>query len=351
VLGRQQAYFQKYGGLAPWLPPVPRPPDLHFFGEAGFWMVHSYFSSNHAFLSGQRQGTGTTPPPTTQSANFPYPVDFGPRLTVGVLGLDGWGLRASWWLLDEGSRVPIFRGATSLNAAVRSPPIAGVPGILSPSTAAQQLKVFGDSLAFNNHLRLQVYDWEGFRQLRGDWGTLLLGGGVRYAALSQSYQGFRANSGTAKAGTTTSKILEDSDVLDSGRNFSGVGPTGAIEVRRPLGASGLGLYGAARGSVLFGSGHAQAFERTALSVQTTVGSAAPKTSSTSALLHADGAENRTVPMLDVEVGVDGAFSYGLTRIFGQIGLVNQTWFNTGSATGSGGDLGFFGMRVTVGLTY
>src|SRR5262249_35658505 len=76
------------------------------------------------------------------------------------------------------------------------------------------------------------------------------------------YQAFRFNSGSRKVGTSTIKLIQDSDILVAGHNFSGVGPTSALELRRPLGQTGFTPYVTAGGSVLFGNERLQSFRMT-----------------------------------------------------------------------------------------
>jgi hypothetical protein len=353
LVGRYQAYVHTKGGEPPWLAPDPHEGcAVHFFVEGGFYMVQSYFGHNHAFFVNQRQGTGAGATTTTARRDFDYGLNFIPRVTLGAAGDGGLGFRASWFRLEETEQAPPFSGGNAtLNTTFRSVPIPGFPGITSPGTVAQQLKIFADRLAFDNSVQLQVWDWEVFQGFaRADW-SLLVAGGLRYGYLSQGYRGFRSNSGTAKSGTTTITLREDSDLLSTGRNFSGVGPTAAFEAFRRLGCSGFSLYGTARGSLLFGRAHQRTFQRTALNQQTQVGTAAPKTTATATLRQADSGGAEAIPVGDLEVGVDWRIHYGRALVFTQVGFVNETWFGTGNATSGGGDFGFFGLRVSLGVSY
>jgi hypothetical protein len=352
LVNNHQAYVRKFGGEPSWLQPDPYTgPAWHVFADGGFYMVQTYFSSNPAFLIGQRQGTGAKATLVTQNRDFDYGLNFAPRVVLGVVGDSGLGVRAAWWRLDESQAVPPFMGASaSLNPLFGSAPVPGVPGVISPSAVAQQLKIFQEALGFDNHVQLQVWDWEAFQDWRQDGWELLASGGARFANLSQGYRAFRSNSGTAKSGTTTFTLLQDADTLGSGRSFAEVGPTAAVELRRALGWRGFSVYGMARGSVLFGREHEQAFELSAVSLRTAVGTSAPKTTTTSTFSQSLTGRGRTVPMADAEVGVSWAMPYGRALVFTQLGFLNQTWFGGGSAT-NGGDLGFFGLHFSAGVNY
>jgi hypothetical protein len=352
LVSNHQAYVCKFGGVPSWLQPDPCPgPGWHVFADGGFYMVQTYFSSNPAFLIGQRLGTGAKATTITQARDFDYGLNFLPRVTLGVVGDNGLGVRAAWWLLNESQAVPPFRGAgVTLNPIFGAPPVPGVPGVISPSPVAQQLKIFGENLGFDNHVQLQVWDWEAFRDWRGDGSELIASGGVRYAWLSQGYRAFRNNTGSAKSGTTTFTLLQDADTLGAGRSFAGLGPTGAVELRRALGWMGFSVYGMARGSVLFGREHEQAFELSTVSLRTTVGTAAPKTTTTSSFAQSLSGRDHTLPIVDAEVGVNWTMPYGRSLVFTQLGFMNQSWFGGGSAT-NGGELGFFGLHFSAGVNY
>jgi len=196
-----------------------------------------------------------------------------------------------------------------------------------------------------------VWDWEATKDFTGDRWALLVAGGMRYGYLSQSYSASRFNSGSGRSGTARVTIIEDSDTIFAGRNFSGVGPTTALEIRRQVGSFGLAVYGTARGSVMFGDEKAQAFQRT-VENQRIVPSRGPTRTVTSTTLveHSAPGED-TVPMGDFEVGISWTKITRRASIFFQAGLVNQTWFDAGSATTEEGHFGVCGLRCTAGFSY
>src|SRR5262249_47782931 len=162
----------------------------------GFLMGHTYFTSNPAGLLTRRLGTAANAPLLTLAPEFDYTANFGPRVLLGVASASGIGLRAGWWRLDEGAAYPtsVLTDPT-LRTQASSVPVAGVPGFTAPGALAQQFKVFADQLAFDNHLKLDVYDLEGFKEFAGGSWSFLVAGGCRYGDLSQSYRAFRFNSG------------------------------------------------------------------------------------------------------------------------------------------------------------
>jgi hypothetical protein len=175
---RQAAYEGKYApgddGPAGYLANCP----CHFFVDAGFYMVHPYFSHNPAFVIAHRQGTSGASPAVSQTTDFDYDVEFGPRVSFGVTGPGGIGFRSSWWQFDFETSVPTFASQdATLRTTVASTPVPGIPGFTSPGSVAQAFGVFGDQLGFGNHVRGVVWDWDATKELAsGPWALLLAGG-------------------------------------------------------------------------------------------------------------------------------------------------------------------------------
>jgi hypothetical protein len=322
----------------------------HFFADGGMNMVHSYFSHNPAFLLNPRTGS-TGGAVSARAPSFNYDVDFGPRVALGAINNNGLGVRLSWWLLDNFQTRPQAGGSTALpTTSLSSVPVFGAPGFTSPGRVAQQTGIMNDFFDFDNRVRLQVWDFEGLSNVQGEnWG-LLFSGGTRYGYLSERYRAFRANTGTRTAGSTRFNLISDNDVVSSGRNFGGVGPTGAVELRRRLGRFGLSLYALGRGSLLFGNGSVKSYQQTLENLQTTV---AGRTTTTlvNNVVQASNGSHPTITMADCEAGVDWTLAFGRLLTFARVGLTNETWFHSGSATSSSGDTGFFGLRLTAGFSY
>ena len=288
----------------------------HFFADGGINMVHTYFSSNPAFLISHRQGTGATATTLTRSPTFDFDVDFAARASVGAINNNGLGFRMSWWRLDEYQTLPGGAGGSPFaGTVVSSAPVYGVPGFSSPGRVAQQLGIFNDQVAFTNRVRLQVWDWEGLWNRQGEQWGLLSSGGLRYGYLSEGYLAFRSNSGTSTVGRTKNNLIADGDTISSGRNFGGVGPTGALEVRRRLGRSRVSLYGLARGSLLFGHGKTSSLQQTVLNRQTTVGSGRPTTTFGVTNFQGSAGGRGGDEIGDFEGGVDWTLTFGRLLTF------------------------------------
>jgi hypothetical protein len=323
---------------------------FHFYADAGFNMLHPYFTSIPAYTVTRRAVPAG--PPLFTSPDFDYDVGFGPRLTLGVVSANGLGFRSSWWQFELGTSTPVLVSQDrTLGTTFSSTPVLGLPGFTSPGLVAQSVHVFGDQLNFGDQLRFNVFDWDVTKNFHGDCWALLVAGGTRYAYLSQSYRAFRFNSGRGRQGTSAVNLLADSDSVDAGHNFGGVGPTAALEVRRRIGQTGLSVYGSARGSVLFGHEKMQGFQNTMLNEQITPAGGRTQTLTTSTLFQQASTGENTVPMADVEVGVDWARVIGRARLSFTVGFVDQTWFGVGTATAEDGHLGLLGLRCTAGINY
>jgi hypothetical protein len=173
----------------------------------------------------------------------------------------------------------------------------------------------------------------------------LFSGGVRYAHLSQNFD----------ARLVSHDFGPEIDLLRSGHNFSGAGPTLALEARRPIGNTRFAIYGDVRGSLLFG----EASQRVYL-LNTFQGPFGPITYSSQVRWNHD----TFLPVGEMELGAEYSQLFGgvgnvLRQLHGKpplsafirTGLVAHSWFGAGSASSDGGNLGFLGLEVTAGLDY
>jgi hypothetical protein len=76
-----------------------------------------------------------------------------------------------------------------------------------------------------------------------------------------------------------------------------------------------------------------------------------QTINTTAFIDAAHGHNDTLPVEEIEFGVEWSHSWGRTISLLQTGVIYQGWINAGNATSENGDLSFFGLRVSAGLTY
>jgi hypothetical protein len=342
-------YEARIDSLYPVRPPWEAYP-WHFYAEGGFFMVHTYFGQNPAFNITQGHGTKSATT-TTHDIEF-LDVNFGPKVLLGVESADGWGFRSYWWLIDEESEIShLTNGDSTGRTVVQSTPAVGVPGFSSPGTVAKAFKIFHDKFDFRNRVVADDWVWEATKDFQWDCWSFLITGGARYTYISQSFVASRLNKGTGTLGTSKVTLTQDSDEIIAGHNFGGVGPTILLELRRHIGDTGISLYGNARVSVIFGDETLTAFQQTIEKAKITPKKGQPLTINTSKLFSGRTTDENTVPMGDFEVGVNYTRDAGRVRLFLDVGMVNQSWFDVGSATTQHGVLGFFGLQVMAGFNF
>jgi hypothetical protein len=249
----------------------------------------------------------------------PYGFNYAPtpRVWLGYENADALGARATYWQFDQNAR-PL---------AV-SPPLGSVAQVQSlvviiPATISTTAP--GDVLEVANRLELHTLDVEGTARLPLASVCILGSGGLRYARLTQSTM-----SAVEDAGRSVTQQLNWS------RFFEGVGPTGAAELRRPLGSTGIDLVGNVRGAFMFGNKN---FTRS-------VSPGSPTNPSSTSLYHASD----IVGMGMIELGAEYNCRFNCGRSLFVRGMYEgQLWTDTGSPTLT--FLGFEGFSVGVGLTY
>lgn len=314
------------------------PPDTvsgtgHVVAGAGFLLVQPRFEGNGAFFV-VRQPTQTGSTATnrvnifrTEQVDFGPDVQFAPLVWLGYAGPGGLGARGRWWQFDQSSRtgtdLPAQTSAGETIFVGSIPTTLG--GTVSNATGPQQIRA-------SSALKLNVWDVEVTQDLPAGTWTLMVSGGVRYAHVAQR---FRSTLVETAAATTTS-----TDTF--GHSFNGAGPVLALEVHRPLGETGLSLFGNARGTVLFGGGKSfaatQEVQRTATTSVTTFNDAL-------------GSQDDILPVGELEVGLEYARAVGRLYLFSQTGLVGQLWQGAGNATSENGNLGFVGLSLRAGVGY
>lgn len=350
----------------------------------GLYLMQPYFQNNPAYTV-FTQDQVTPVDPKTGKPDFNHPntqtlsesadrvsvhshVEVAPLVWLGYVNPDGFGGRVRWWTFREGTSqtmsLPPIVGPFYVGVETIEPPahpvilVTGNQATIS-SAAPLGLQAFGDTvgiqhgaeattLAVTTELYLQVGDVEAVQAFRAGGCNFLVSGGVRLAQINQTYNAYDFQSGIPQSPRT----------LASTYNFRGIGPTLALELRRPLGGIGLGVYGTARGSAVFGSA-----DQSASFFGQELRNDDPNPQ------FATQHRTRAIPVADLEAGVQYGRSVGGSWLFGQAGLVGQEWFGAGSASRStnatvqttlrpvlGGapldsNIAFLGLALRVGLNY
>jgi hypothetical protein len=301
----------------------------------GLYILQPYFSNNQAFIIEATAGrTSTTPGNRTDThVDISHHMEVAPLIWLGYMADNGLGVRARWWYFREGSdqsvTAPTGEGAPQIQVFSAAPLGLALGSLQQGQTIA--------AMEVTSKLELQAADLEALDEINaGPW-NFLLAGGLRIAQINQTYNAFSP--------------LQGMTTLLSSQSFQGVGPTLALEARRPVGIMGLTVFGSARGSVVFGSAHQSAV--------------LPDTSA--------GAEDHRdvgMPIGELELGLEYSRVVGGSRLFGQVALVGQDWFGAGNASrsssgvlpggnvnGSPGaytgdsDIEFLGLSIRLGVNY
>ena len=317
-----------------------------WLGGAAIYFLRPYFQDNQAFTT----STGlTTANRSRVTTDFDWNYSTSPLFWLGYQFQNGWGVRTRFFYFDQGSNSP----ATSLAAAVAASseirPPAQLPdldlvvprtGLGSPGVLlGRGLGV--DRLLYNSGLRINAYDFEAIYDIRGCTYSLLFSGGVRYLYMAQRYDQLLRN--TVTVGYNTATEMSQLDFL---HNFTGVGPTAALQAHRTLGATRLALFGDVRSSLLAGTA------RRTLAFQQVVddpGGIGGGSQTRSAA--ATASQTRVLSVIELEVGLEYTRHIRCADLFARGALVDQTYFGAGNASRQEGNFSLFGAQVSVGVNY
>ncbi|MBM4067756.1 MAG: hypothetical protein FJ271_02250 [Planctomycetes bacterium] len=305
-------------------------PCPHWYAMGGFLFLQPRWQSNPAFVN-----IDVTSATSSRSFNndFNYDWTFSPQVEAGYVGANGFGGRARWWYFDQ---------IASVNSQTATGP-AGVAGTgLAIATAAPfgitNFLLPGETATATSRLYLHVFDLEAAQDCWIGQTLLKFGGGAQYTYLDQTYRA------TQSAGGVTTGTIFAREYLN------GVGPTVFLDGMRVFGESGLGVYGRCRGALLF-----------TWEPQVVTASAAGKGHS------GQRTRDGTLPILELEAGVQYAQSVGRAILFLRCGCNGQSWFGAGNSSDSsptalpGGlydpngqsrsNLTFLGASVMAGIYY
>lgn len=321
----------------------------HVLGGAGVSYVVPVFESNRAFTTTLTPAAAGRPATITHT-DFDFSYDLAPRAWLGFVAEGDWGGRVSYWHYDQSARaIGSLSGTAPPGSSLVSASPAGIPPLSTPTLLLAPGNA--DVLAANSTLKLDVFDLEGTKGVRGGPCSFLVSAGARVARIDNRYDADLSNTANNNA------VLAEQISLRSGQRFVGAGPTAALEAHCALAESELGqigLYGSTRASFLFGNYHQTANLNdyiTAAGVRTVT-----------PLVVNQMSRNAAVPEAEVELGAEWSGVLWGIRSVARIGVVAQNYFgvlnnnNTTSgfspgANGLNGDLAFFGLTAAVGLSY
>jgi hypothetical protein len=139
--------------------------------------------------------------------------EVSPRIWLGWENADGLGLRTRYWTFDA-------------EATQEFPSPVSILG--------------ADVVGLGSQIKAQTFDFEATQRGCLGWLQFQLAGGFRYAKMETGLSAF---------GLYDGEVPFNAGV---GMDFEGVGPTVALDVRRPFGTCGFALVGGARASWMYG---------------------------------------------------------------------------------------------------
>lgn len=284
----------------------------------GLYYLKPVWSSNpnSAFTTTSVGATGTT----TSVQNFDHGFDLGYSAAIGATFGNGVGVRFGWF--NFSSDQTVGTGATGV-----------ATGIAVGDSALTALPIGGSALATNN-LELSIYDFEltYLWNISAGW-TTTAAAGIRYVDLHQDY-----------SLTTSDAAGVALDGVTATNRFRGAGPTLALESHKKCGCGPFGIYGIARGSVVFG-------DRDQTATYTVAG----------VTTLASQSSQDVIGIGELELGVEANCALGCRcRFFGQLGFVGQAWLGAGNSTpisllgstsASSSNMGLYGGVLRLGVAF
>jgi hypothetical protein len=306
-------------------------------GGVGVYLLRPHWDTNPAYAVFRATPGDPAAFSSRQQKNFDWDTEAAPLVWLGWVTPSGCGVRGRYWEFDADVTTGVLNDSNALASvtiASAAPLGLGVSGT-----------TVGDRIGVESDLRLEVADLEATQAFDICQWSFLVAGGLRYASVTQRY-----HAGFIPADPTTDSVV----TLRSNHSFHGAGPTVAFEARRYLGY-GWALYGAGRGSLLFGSGKQDVARLSNDGV----------TGALDAVATARDDNDDLLPIVELELGGEWAWECCYGRLLFQAGVVSQTWFGAGNAANSDlidatalaqsadndSNLGLVGLKLSVGWEY
>ena len=267
----------------------------------------------------------------------------------GYLSGEGLGVRARYFQFEQASRT-LQASLTEAEAGAKStitvpnfdlPGVgSGVSAFGSPGTLLAGVPPLGqDNLQFVSRLDIQAIDIEALYRIDAQEWNFLYSGGGRYLRLHQRYDARLSNPGVGGATETQS--------LQFDREYNGGGPTLALEATRQICQSHFAFFAVVRGSLIFGECRQDAVYAQKIDDPEGVSTAGAQ----STLTQSTRSTTRTIPVGEIELGLQYNAPIGRHVVFVRAGFVGQTYFDAGSASQTTGNLSLLGGQMSLGINY
>jgi hypothetical protein len=315
------------------LGPLPPPQSHgHFFGDLGVEFLVLYPDMRAAY--------STSSPTSSSTVNFAHEVDYAPYFQLGYVFQNGCGIRGDFWFLHGNSNLTYTN--SSLTTSVSTP---AFPEIVSPS-ATLQAGIGTDQFTFTRSFDFKVGDVEFIKECNCFDMQFLFAVGARYAIMSQGYSASRTNGGGVSALTGTA-VSQDTENLSLQSTFEGIGPTLSLECVNPIRTTCFAFYGSVRGSCLLGI--ERYYENHTLQSATTpLGGA---TTFVNNAFNNEISNNRAVPVVEAEFGIQFGKRVGRCYVFSRFGAVAGRWWDVGSSLSNNSNLDVLGGAFKLGVIY
>jgi hypothetical protein len=273
-----------------------------------------HFHSNTAFTMMQSDGVSFE---SFSDTNFNYDLGLSPRLWLEYRAASEIGIRSQFW-----------RFAQSAGTESASPPANGFGRITHPrfGTVDISTTIPTDHFTADSGLKAYFVDAEITKVGNFACWDLIASAGLRYGSVEQRYTARLRNAAGVLAGS-----------LDFEHRLEGIGPTFAVETRRPLGAN-VTLFANARGSLLFGPNSVTFAGGEDLDLLNPF-------QTTSTTLQDD-----ILPIGEIQLGGEWrstASAWG--QVFAHGAFETQLWSGAGNASSLDGNLGLVGWSFGIGL--
>ncbi len=291
------------------------------------------------------------------AADFNTDWQVQPRLWFGMADEVGNGWRMNLAHLDYRQQLFGF-GAGLATPGVGTVGLKFVNGTVTDNDNGAVITPGKDQFQVENKFQLDTVDLEVTCGLGDSRYVTIVSAGLRYALLRQSYAAIANNPSLVRiinegegAVDTDAFAAPTQGVFMSKHDFSGIGPTVALECHHPLSDSGLTLFGSVRGAALFGTNRVKAAQTLNVGAGTFTGAdeAAPATGITTASDTLQ--QNQFQPVIELAAGVEYAMPIMGEMVYWQVALMDQEWLRAGNATSRHEELRMFGILASASVRF
>lgn len=338
-------------------------------GGASIYYLKPYAEGNTAYqvttiTSGVTGGTSTAVGQTTNQ-NFNWDMQPAAAFWLGATTKSGLGIQTRFFFMGGSSQdaqisltpgqafstpTPFSSISNVINPSPYTPPT--FPGALPPVVAGSQsfsapsqllaAGVGRDDLSFGSTLKINALDLEPtFNWALERW-TIQAGSGLRYLQMTQTYRANLQNLGGGAA--------SEFETLSLSNKYWGVGPTVSGRFSRTVGETGLRLFSGGRASFLVGNSGRVAGLTDVLNDPLGLTTGVPGTF-VQRYSQIPSSTDQTMTVLELELGLEyGRVIYN-HYWYCRGSMVDQTYFNSGNASRTTGNLSLFGCQFTAGFDF